>query len=342
MLMKYDVVIVGGGPGGLHCGRILAENGVRVLILERNRVIGKKVCAGGITWKGLIGRVPPELLERSFLSQNIRTIRQNVRISSQNPIVGTLNRIKLGRFMAEKAMADGAEIISGARVTRVADTSITFQRERKAHQVSFDYLVGADGGTSKVRSALGLAVERCGVGINYTVAAPLEDMEWNFDSTAIGSGYTWIFPHADSVSIGGYAGKDTCRVTQLNDYILRWTAAKKIDLSNTQPQAEKISCDYRGWKFGNRFLIGDAAGLASPLTGEGIFPAFVSAEAAAYTIIDRDHQPRALKLVLEKHRKHAFMQQLADRHSWMAFFLSELSALLLRYRLLPFSAFEMA
>lgn len=341
MLMKYDVVIVGGGPGGLHCGRILACNGVRVLILEKNTVIGRKVCAGGITWKGLIGRLPAELIERSFCSQSIRTRMQNIRVSSRNPLVATVNRYKLGSYMAEATQAAGADIITGAHVFQIEDHAILYRCQEQVHKVSFDYLVGADGTMSRVRSALGLPVNYYGVGINYTVPKIIDNMEWNFASNAIGSGYTWIFPHSDSASIGGYTAMASHRISKLNEYICRWAAEKKIDLCNIRPQAEKISCDFRGWKFDNHFLVGDAAGVASALTGEGIFPAFISAEAAANTIIDRDYDAHALKVVLKKHRKHSFMHRLANRHAMMAFLLSELSALLLRYRFIPFSAFEM-
>jgi geranylgeranyl reductase len=340
--MKYDVVIVGAGPGGLHCGGILAENGVRVLILERNKVIGRKVCAGGITWKGLIGRVPPELIERSFFSQNITTRMQNITVRSQNPVVATVNRHKLGSFMAKKALLNGADIITGADVFQIDEDSITYRYEQKKHKVSFDYLVGADGTMSRVRSALGLPLEYFGIGINYTVPEIVENMVWNFDSDAIGSGYTWIFPHGDSVSIGGYAAMTRLRAAELSEYILEWSTEKKIDLRTIRPQAEKISSDFRGWKFGNRFLVGDAAGFASALTGEGIFPAFVSAEAAAYTIIDHNHESQALQMIVNKHRKHLLMHRLANNHTSMAFLLSEMSALLLRYRLIPFSMFEMA
>lgn len=342
MLMKYDAVIVGAGPGGLHCGTILAENGVRVLILERSTVIGRKVCAGGITWKGLIGRVPPELIERSFFSQNITTRMQNITLRSQNPVVATVNRHKLGSFMAEKALLNGADIITGADVFQIDEDTITYRYEQKKYKVSFDYLVGADGTMSRVRSALGLPLEYFGIGINYSVPEIVENMVWNFDSEAIGSGYTWIFPHGDSVSIGGYAAMTRLRAAELNEYILEWISEKNIDLRTIRPQAEKISCDFRGWKFGNRFLVGDAAGFASALTGEGIFPAFISAEAAAHTIIDHNHDSQALQMIVNKHRKHLLMNRLANRHTRMAFLLSEMSALLLRYRLIPFSAFEMA
>ncbi len=342
MPMKYDVVVVGGGPGGLHCARILAENGVRVLILERNRVIGRKVCAGGITWKGRIGRVPPELLERSFFSQTITTRMQNITVRSQEPIVATVNRYKLGSYMAEKALVHGADIITGADVFQIEKKTIMYRHRQKKHTVSFDYLVGADGTMSRVRRELGLPLEYYGIGINYTVPETVESMVWNFDSAAIGSGYTWIFPHADSVSVGGYAATKRLRATALNRYILKWTAERNIDLRTIRPQAEKISCDFRGWKFGNRFLVGDAAGFASALTGEGIFPAFISAEAAACTIIDHNHESQALKMVLAKHRKHSRMNRLANQHTSVAFLLSEMSALLLRYRLIPFSTFEMA
>ena len=46
---RADVVIVGGGPGGLTCAERLAQKGVEVLLLERKSAFGHKVCAGGVT-----------------------------------------------------------------------------------------------------------------------------------------------------------------------------------------------------------------------------------------------------------------------------------------------------
>lgn len=340
--LKYDAVIIGAGPGGLHCGQILARNGVRVLILEKNDIIGPKVCAGGITWKGLIERVPPELIERSFYSQNVSTRLQQVKLQSAHPIIATINRSRLGQFMAENVLSAGADIITGARAVQIEEKSITYRYKKKNRKVSFDYLVGADGSLSTVRETLKLSADIFGIGINYTLPQVVDDMEWNFDTGKFGSGYTWIFPHSESVSVGAYASMPSFRASRLNRYLVQWLTDKKFILSGLRPEAEKISCDFRGWKFGNRFLVGDAAGLASPLTGEGIYPAFVSAEAAAHSIIDNAHESAALKKLLNKHKKHSTMHRMACRHNMVAFFLSEISALLLRYRLISFDSFEMA
>ncbi len=340
--MNYDVVIIGAGPGGLRCGQILARSGARVLILEKNEIVGKKVCAGGITWKGLIERVPPHLIERSFCSQQLNTRLQNIKIESHHPIIATINRLTLGQYMADGAQNKGADIITGARAVSIDKRSITYRRRNKSCKVSFDYLVGADGSLSKVRQWLGIPAVLFGIGINYMLPLKVEDMVWNFDTRKFGCGYSWIFPHSDVVSAGAYTSLASFSPSQLNSCLVQWLKEKNIIVSHSRPGAEKISCDFRGWKFGNCFLVGDAAGLASPLTGEGIYPAFVSAEAAAHTIIAKDHQPDALIALLAKHRKHSTMHRLACRHNMAAFILSEISALFLRYRLLSFHSFEMA
>ena len=50
---EFDVIIVGGGPGGLNCAYHLCNSKLRVLLVEKNDVIGKKVCAGGLTKKAV-------------------------------------------------------------------------------------------------------------------------------------------------------------------------------------------------------------------------------------------------------------------------------------------------
>lgn len=340
--MKYDVVIVGAGPGGLHCGEILSRNGAAVLIIEKSNIIGKKVCAGGITWQGLIERVPERLIERSFCSQIVNTWLQSVTVKEDHPIIATVNRQKLGQFMTETCFSSGSEIIFGANVYDVGDQHISYHYNNKSYKVSFDYLVGADGSMSNVRKRLNIPVERIGIGINYTVPQEIEHMEWHFDPVTLDSGYTWIFPHSDCVSVGGYINMDGFKAIDLKNTILAWLKNKKIDTTGLKPEAERISSDFRGWKFGNHFLVGDAAGLASPLTGEGIYPAFISAEAVACTILDKKYESRAIKQLIKKHQKHTRMHQMAGRNKLVAFVLSEVSALLLRSKVLSFRTFEMA
>jgi geranylgeranyl reductase len=339
---KYDVVIVGGGPGGLRCSKLLAEAGASVLVLEKKSRTGDKVCAGGITWSGLIERIPQSLIERSFSSQYVTTRYQNIKISSDHPIIATINRLNLGSYMHEAALEAGADIINSATVTKIDNKSVQYLRgsvEKKCH---FDYLVGADGSFSRVRRFLGVPTTKIGPGLTYTCPCTHESMEWHFDSEKFGSGYTWIFPHSNSASVGAYCYDSSFKVSTLKKYLIDWAENKNIDLKEQKLRAERINSDYRGFRFGHFFLVGDAAGLASPLTGEGIFPAFVSGEAAAHTIIDPEYDAGDLKRLTRKHYQHELVTRVASRHTLFSLFLSELAVFLLRCRLISFDKFEMA
>ena len=284
--MEYDAIIVGAGPGGLRCGALLARSGLRVLIIEKNSTIGKKVCAGGITWKGLIERIPAGLIERSFDTQIVSTPLQRIRVHAPHPIIATINRIRLGEMMAETARSSGAHLLIDARLTGITHQEIHFVHNGHPKTASYRHLIGADGTTSLVRRHLKLGVDYFGVGINYCLPLTCQQMEWHFEAKRFGSGYAWIFPHANSISTGAYSAAPACKATHLNQALVSWLKSKNIDVTKTRPRAEKIACDYRGWKFDNIYLVGDAAGLASPLTGEGIYPAMVSAEAVASSIVD--------------------------------------------------------
>ena len=122
----------------------------------------------------------------------------------------------------------------------------------------------------------------------------------------------------------------------------RWLVEQKIRTDGCRFEADKINIDYRGWRFGNCYLVGDAAGLASPLTGEGINPAWVSAEAVAATITESDYQPEQLTRIIKRHHTHRTMSGIAGRSWLMSLMLSEFSALLLRFKLIGFEKFEMA
>lgn len=343
--MKYDVVIVGGGPGGLHCGRILSENGVKTLILERKKQIGKKVCAGGITWRGLIKTIPETLIERTFKRQIITTRYQKMVIEESMPMIATINRIALGTYMADLAENAGTDIISGAYAETFDKRQLCYRKNGSNHTVQYDFLIGADGSNSRVRKFLKLPGDKTdrGIGIQYTVNDSAgSDMIWNFDAGLFASGYSWIFPHRDGASVGAYSGTPACTAQQLKNGLDRWLGKLHIDVSGCRLDAEQINWNYRDWRFGHVFLVGDAAGLASPLTGEGINPAFVSGETAARTIIDTNYKPDQLERIVKLHRSHKKMLNTASKSRILSTILSEISTVLLRYRIINFKRFEMA
>ncbi|MDH3393526.1 MAG: NAD(P)/FAD-dependent oxidoreductase, partial [Desulfobulbaceae bacterium] len=232
-MQQFDTIIIGGGPGGLSCATALAEKGVRVLLLERKRRIGAKVCAGGVTWSGLGSKLPKELIQRSFPTQKISSPWQSVSINSTTPIISTVNREQLGRHMAEKAQKAGVEIISGVSVRKIHSQHVTTSDT----SFGYRYLVGADGSCSLVRRFLGIPTESIGIGINCQIKQTFDDMEWCLDSKLFGCGYAWIFPHRDSTSVGAYVDRRCMNAGALMDSFRRWCGQRQIEISSAKKQA---------------------------------------------------------------------------------------------------------
>ncbi len=342
--MHFHTVIVGAGPGGLACARILAEHGIQPLVIERKKTIGAKVCAGGITWGGLISRVPQDLAEKSFPVQHVITRIQRVRIEEPTPIIATVNRVKLGNYMATCAQEAGAEIMTGWQVKEIKEQTLIIEQKGSGCQqeITFDNLVGADGSSSLVRRHLGLISNRRGVGINYQVSGDLQQMEWHLNSHFFRNGYGWIFPHRDTISIGAYIPKTMIPAKRLKNGLIAWAGTLGFSLEKEQARADYINYDYQGWRFGRIFLIGDAAGLASGLTGEGIYPAIISGEEAACTIINPEHNTVVMESLIRKQRLHSRMADWTGFSSVFNVIAGEVVTLGLRCGIIKFNKLEMA
>lgn len=343
--MHYDVIIVGGGPAGLACAKVAAQAQCRVLLLDRKTTVGTKVCAGGITWNGLMRNIPTAPVEKEFCSQYLFSKYQSAKISEANPIIATVNREKLGQLMFREACEAGADCRFGWQVNEVANQNIrcTHLRTQKKETYSFSYLVGSDGSSSLVRRYLRLPTSHVGIGINYQLPVDYGKMEWHLHDDYFRNGYGWLFPHRDSLSLGAYVDEGVMSARQLLHNLQTWgKEVCRIDLTGYKPQAERINYDYRGYRFDNFFLAGDAAGLASGLTGEGIYPALISGEAVARTILDNSFQSRELARLVKNHRHHQRMVRRTAKSSVLSVWIAELVVFLLRVRLINFKVAEMA
>lgn len=342
--MHIHTLIIGAGPGGLSCARILAKSKIPCLVLERKKVIGPKVCAGGITWSGLISRVPEDLAERSFPVQHLISPMQRIRITEKEPIIATVNRKHLGQYMASQALDAGARIRSGVSVKKINKRTVTLQDRHtgQCEEISFEYLVGADGSSSLVRRHLGLKSDRMGIGINYQIPGTSPRMEWHLNNRLFKNGYGWIFPHAETTSIGAYVDKKAMRPSQLKENLIYWARELGYSLEKVPAKAEYINYDYQGYHFGHTFLLGDAAGLASGLTGEGIYPAIISGEEVARTIRTPNHPSTIMDKLVARHEQHSRMVRISGRNGFLNSILAELVTLGLRSGIVKFSSMEMA
>jgi len=341
--MHYDVIIVGAGPAGLSCAAKLSANNVSTLIVERNDKIGNKVCAGGITYSGLLKTVPASLIEKSFSDQYVFSRLQNIVVSEKFPIIATVNREKLGQYMAKTAVSKGAKILTSSVVRAIEKNTLHIldKKKNETFTADFSFLVGADGSSSIVRRHLGLPFEKTGFGINYQIPGSAINMEWHLHSRYFKSGYSWIFPHRQTISIGAYIAEKSHSAAELKKDLCSWAKSRGIDLTKYKCQAGVINYDYRGWQFNNVFLIGDAGGFVSALTGEGIYPAILSGEAAAAKIIYPDKKLPHLYKLLKKHRAFSKMVDVSSKNTFTSAIMAEMGVALLRAKLVKFTALEM-
>lgn len=337
-MKKYDTVIVGAGPGGLRCAAVLARHGQRVLVLERKKTIGPKVCAGGIPFNAVceLG-IPPALLEQTFPAQYIKTPWQKVTLRAATPVIATISRSKLGQWMLREAIAAGAEIAAGEAVTEILATHV----RTKSRRAAYSFLVGADGSSSMVRRFLQIPTWRLGTGINFQAPIARREMEWHLNPHTFQSGYAWVFPHQESSSIGAYADRQDVPPAQLLRKLYHWSHAQDLTLHQTKPQAALINFDFRGWHFRNIFLVGDAAGLASGFTGEGIYPAIVAGETAAHTILNPNYAPAKLNRIIQQQKRHSRMQKFFTGNKVICQIGMEMLVLALKLRLIGFETLEM-
>ncbi len=304
MKNKYDVIIVGAGPAGLSCAEVLAKGGKSVLVLEKNDEIGPKICAGGLPAKvEKNGYFPLDKAGRIFYSIKLHFAGTSKKFTDSHPLVLTVDRSELGKIMLEKALKSGAEVRTGIEVKEISNNSITANEQK----IEYQYLAGADGSNSTVRKFLGIKTKKLLVTLQYIIPQEIqrfEEMEYFFDSR-IFNGYFWIFPHCDYTVVGsGYNPRYTRKKISLKNTFEKWLKDKNIKTAGLNLEGWPINIDYRGYQFGNKFLIGDAGGFASGLTGEGIYSAIISGKEAARKIINPRYNCSEIHKILKIKRNH--------------------------------------
>jgi len=301
-LEAFDVIIVGGGPAGLQCARVLSGSQLRILLLEKDVSFGDKLCAGGLTLKDMkILPLPDHLIQQKILKFALHSRRRTAETQTAFPFVFTVDRRELGAY--QRSLLNDTDVVVRTRsqVTEIGDHKLKL---KTGEEYRFRYLVGADGYASVVRRHLGLKISHRLMGMQYTFSVDQKhpELEMFLDARKFHTWYAWIFPHGSKIAVGCCWDPARVNSQKVKFNFQEWLKEKGMDPGQSRLDSRPIACDYQGYHFGDVFLVGEAAGLASGFTGEGIYQALVSGQEVAKIIMDPEYKPEVMSEVLKYNR----------------------------------------
>ncbi len=287
----WDVVVVGAGPGGSSAAYHLARSGLRVLLLEKEKMPRYKPCGGGLTAKIRTA------LDFDFSAAIETTVRQvsvgygaeRLRINATETWL--VMRPKFDALLAQHAAGAGAEIREGEPVSGVeyADDGVRIATRHGTERARL--VVGADGVNGIVRRSAGFAAhKRMAVALEAEMDASSAALEeWrgalHIDFGAIPWGYAWIFPKAEHLSVGigdlVRPGHVADLRAELERYVAREPSLRGATSRLTRGHRVPLGGATGIYHTGRALLVGDAAGLVDPFTAEGIYYAIRSGQIAA-------------------------------------------------------------
>jgi geranylgeranyl reductase family protein len=284
-----SIGIVGAGISGTYLAYLLGRLG-RDVILFDPRVPWEKPCGGGITCR-TYNSFP---ILNGFRTGSLSVHKMRM-FSAQGECISVpypdpmmiVSRKLLGEYLLNKAEAEGVRLIK-QRVRKITAHGSTWRLQAGEDGYDCQALVGADGVHSLVRRSVykGFPKEDTTFSVGYWVEGGLEEDEVVIAFLPGISGYIWIFPRKGHVSagIGARIGEATGKelYARLDGFLQSYFPAlmekERTPYSALIPSLSGKSFVSNRVCDGNWALIGDAAGWVDPLTGEGIYYAFRSAE----------------------------------------------------------------
>ena len=315
---NYDAIIVGAGPAGSSCACLLSQQGVRVLLLDKANFPRDKVCGDAIGGKALniLARIgaETELKQKGFQRSSGLVFSSPNGTEVEIPLVAEGNEMSSG-FVCKRGEFDNILFQRAKRVCtafvgaeavdllfegrRVAGVKVKMA-DGSAQDFFANLVVGADGAMSLVARKAGLfsanAAHTCSAVRGYYngVKGLRGNVEIHFLPECM-PGYFWVFPLSNNeANIGVGMLLSDMRSHRKNLQMVLDACMKNPRFAGRFDNAQ-LQGKVGGWSIplasahracaGNGFvLIGDAASLVDPFSGEGIGNGMKSAAIAADTL----------------------------------------------------------
>jgi digeranylgeranylglycerophospholipid reductase len=334
--MKYDVVVVGGGPAGSVTARFAAESGAKTLLIDRRAEIGIPVlCGEGVSqridkWNMLEGRhwIASKMDGAKIFSPDGTKVTLSKELAGDETGY-VLHRELFDKELARQAGKAGAKILMRTEAVGLIKNKnklkgVKAVQYHEKFDIEADIIVGADGVESQIGKWAGINttlkskdLETC---FQYTISNveyPSDYCEFYVGKKIAPGGYVWIFPKGKgsfNVGIGLLASlSDSSKPKKLLDSFIKnkkefQNATILRVLAGAVPVAKPIK-SYND----NLLLVGDSARQVDPITGGGLTTSLEAGKIAGETIgqaIEKQMFDKDTLSIYEKRWKEAFGQKL--------------------------------
>jgi geranylgeranyl reductase family protein len=328
MNSTYDVIVVGSGPAGACAAWRLAQAGVAVAVLEKAALPRYKTCGGGIVGRAMQA-LPVDV--RHVVEQDCHTAQLSLlppelsfTTHRQTPIVCMTMRAQFDFALLSAAQAAGAVVCQQCAVENVSFHGDFLTVGTNAGSMKAKFVVAADGALSTIARTMARGAGPVLIpALEYEVTVSRDRMDRfhgvaRFDFGLLPHGYAWVFPKKDHVSIGVLS-----TVQRGGD--LKSSMARYLDqlgcgsVTQVERHGFVIPIRPRRGPFADKriLLVGDAAGFADPVTGEGISFAIRSSLMAAQALIDRHLEEESVKHTYTRSLAETILPELR-RGRWLA------------------------
>jgi geranylgeranyl reductase family protein len=289
--MKYDVIVIGGGPAGSSAALRAARLGARVLLLEKNPMPRPKLCGGWVSNYALrLFRfdVATHLIETPFHTLTLADEKTSVTFSPKLPLGILVDRAEFDHFLVEQAMCSGAEVRwQKAVAVEHQGGSIQVRTTEQTHEAGGVVIcTGASGDLVRTvraldtpRQSAACVEQRVPVDFADNLAISVGEARLNFGT--VPHGYAWVLHHGTYLLVG--IGCRRYGSPDLRDAFKSFWERLTLppDLFHPVGHLIPIGGFRRRVGRGRCLLAGDAAGMVDALSGEGIAGAIESGQLAA-------------------------------------------------------------
>ncbi len=286
------IAIIGAGPAGAFAAEALARAGHKVVLLDE-KLAWEKPCGGGITHKALVEYpfLRDSEVERNWVSacELISPCGRRVRLALDRP-VAIFSRRVLNGLLLNRARDAGADIVN-ERVTAIRGVDGGWSLETHSGRITAGYVVLAAGARNpfRTRFSLPFSGEDLMATVGYYVRGSSSEMQVCFLPGL--AGYIWIFPRTDHYSAGICGKMSGVTTAELRRRLETYLRHHGIDFqgaafyshllpSPTAAFLRRAPVCGPGWA-----MVGDAAGLVDPITGEGLYYALRSADLLSRALV---------------------------------------------------------